>query len=56
MHDVFAHDHVIEAGHVTPSDAPGLGIRFNEEAARMHEFKRSYLGLNRLPDGTAWYY
>jgi len=41
---------------VTPSGAPGLGIRFNEDEARKHEFKRSYIGLNRLPDGTAWNY
>jgi len=56
MNDVFAHEHVIEGGHVTPSGAPGLGIRFNEDEARKHEFKRSYIGLNRLPDGTAWNY
>ncbi|MGI9488005.1 MAG: D-mannonate dehydratase ManD [Geminicoccaceae bacterium] len=56
MDDVFRHEHWIERGHVIPSEASGLGVTFNETNAKKHEFKRSYLGVNRLMDGTVWNY
>ena len=54
--EVFRHGHVIERGHVIPSDAPGLGVDFDEVAARKYPFDRSYMGVLRMPDGTAWNY
>ncbi|HAU25867.1 MAG TPA: mandelate racemase, partial [Alteromonas australica] len=39
-----------------PSDLPGLGISFNEDAAKKYPYKRSYLPVSRLEDGTMWHW
>ena len=36
------------------SEAPGLGVDFNEEEAAKYPYKRSYLPVCRLEDGTLW--
>jgi len=51
---LFTHDMRIEDGKVFVSDAPGLGIEFDEEAAARYTYKRSYLPVSRLEDGTLW--
>lgn len=51
---LFKHGTRIESGVATVSDAPGLGIEFDEEAARAFPYKRSYLPVSRLEDGTLW--
>lgn len=51
---LFKHSTHIENGVATVSDAPGLGIEFDEEAARAFPYKRSYLPVSRLEDGTLW--
>ena len=35
-------------------DAPGLGVDFDEDAAKRFPYKRSYLPVCRLEDGTLW--
>ena len=42
------------AGLAFVSDAPGLGVDFDELAAEPYPYKRSYLPVSRLEDGTVW--
>jgi mannonate dehydratase len=35
-----------------PGDAPGLGVDIDEELAARYEYKRAFLPVNRLEDGT----
>ena len=51
---LFRHDMTVEDGMLLVSDAPGLGIEFDEDAAREFPYKRSYLPVSRLEDGTLW--
>ncbi len=51
---VFSHDMSIENGMIHVSDRPGLGVDFNEEAAKDYPYNRSYLPVSRLEDGTLW--
>ena len=51
---IFPHDMRLEDGMVYVSDAPGLGVDFDENAAQEYPYKRSYLPVSRLEDGTMW--
>ncbi len=51
---IFKHDIQIRDGMAWINDAPGLGIEFDEEEAAKHPYKRSYLPVCRLEDGTMW--
>ena len=35
-----------------PGDKPGLGVEIDEELAAKYEYKRAFLPVNRLEDGT----
>lgn len=52
--EVFSHDLTLENGMIHVGDSPGLGIDFDEEAAAKYPYKRSYLPVSRLEDGTLW--
>lgn len=54
--EVFSYDHSIKDGMIQVGDAPGLGVDFNEEAAAEYPYKRSYLPVSRLEDGTLWHW
>lgn len=54
MQHVFKHDIRVENGMAYVAETPGLGISFNEEAAAAFPYKRSYLPISRLEDGTMW--
>lgn len=54
MQQVFIHKTEVNNGMAYVSDAPGLGIDFDEEAAAAYPYKRSYLPISRLEDGTLW--
>ena len=54
MQNVFRTTVSVDKGVAYVSDAPGLGIDFDEEAAKAHPYKRSYLPVSRLEDGTMW--
>lgn len=55
MNEVFKNfDTKFEDGLLYISDAPGLGIDFDEAAASKYPYKRSYLPVCRLEDGTMW--
>lgn len=49
---VFPHSYTIENGMMHPGDAPGLGVDIDEELAAKYEYKRAFLPVNRLEDGT----
>ncbi len=51
---VFPHAYRFEQGMMHPGDAPGLGVDIDEELAAGYEYKRAYLPVNRLEDGTLW--
>ncbi|MCY4427441.1 MAG: D-galactonate dehydratase family protein [Halieaceae bacterium] len=52
--EIFQHDIQVKDGIAHVSDAPGLGVEFDESAAREYPYKRSYLPVCRLEDGTLW--
>ena len=54
MGRVFTHDMRLEDGMVYVGEAPGLGVDFDENAANEYPYKRSYLPVSRLEDGTLW--
>ena len=51
---VFQQNIEIEKGSAYVSDAPGLGIDFDEQAAKTFPYRRSFLPVSRLEDGTLW--
>lgn len=53
---IFRHEFKVEKGMAYVSDAPGLGIEFDEQSARAYPYKRSYLPVSRLEDGTLWHW
>lgn len=56
MQRIFQHDIQVKDGAAYVSEKPGLGIDFNEEAALEFPYKRSYLPVSRLEDGTLWHW
>ena len=56
MQAVFKQGVEIKDGVAHVSDEPGLGIEFDEEAAARYPYKRSYLPVCRLEDGTLWHW
>lgn len=51
---VFVQDIRVENGLAFVSEKPGLGIEFNQQEAKKYPYKRSYLPVSRLEDGTVW--
>jgi mannonate dehydratase len=49
---VFLHDYGFEDGMLHPGEAPGLGVELDEDLAARHPYRRAYLPVNRLEDGT----
>jgi mannonate dehydratase len=49
---VFAHAYSFENGLMHPGDKPGLGVDLDEVLAAKYEYKRAFLPVNRLEDGT----
>lgn len=43
-------------GYLHPGEAPGLGVDLDETAAARFPYRRAYLPVNRLQDGTAWHW
>jgi mannonate dehydratase len=46
----------MEKGMFHISDAPGLGVDFDEAEAKKYKFDRRYHPIVRLEDGTMWNY
>jgi mannonate dehydratase len=49
---VFPHAYSYADGMLHPGDAPGLGVDIDEALAAKYPYKRAYLPVNRLEDGT----
>ncbi|MCX2802725.1 D-galactonate dehydratase family protein [Microbulbifer thermotolerans] len=49
---VFPHNYRFADGYLHPGDAPGLGVDIDESLAQKFPYKRAYLPVNRLEDGT----
>ena len=51
---VFPHSYSFQKGSMYPGEAVGHGVDINEKLAAKYPYKRSYLPVNRLEDGTMW--
>ena len=51
---VFPHDYYFENGYLYPGNTPGHGVDIDEKLAEKFPYKRAYLPVNRLEDGTMW--
>ena len=49
---VFPHAYRYADGMMHPGEAPGLGVEIDETLAARYEYKRAYLPVARLEDGT----
>jgi mannonate dehydratase len=49
---VFPHVYTFRSGMMHPGDQPGLGVDIDETLAARYEYKRAFLPVNRLEDGT----
>jgi mannonate dehydratase len=49
---VFPHAYSYRDGYMHPGDKPGLGVDIDEKAAATYPYKRAYLPVNRLEDGS----
>ena len=49
---VFPHSYRFSGGIMHPGDAPGLGVDLDESLASKYPYRRAYLPVNRLRDGT----
>ena len=53
---LFPSEHKVENGLFHVSDAPGLGVDFDENESKRYSYERSYHPIVRLEDGTMWDY
>ena len=51
---VFPHSYTFKNGYMYPGEAVGHGVDINEKLAAKYPYKRCYLPVNRLEDGTMW--
>ncbi len=51
-HEVFRTSYTFDGGMLNPSDAPGLGVDYDDEVAAAHPYAGAYLPVNRLLDGS----
>jgi mannonate dehydratase len=51
---VFPHGYSFADGMMHPGDAPGLGVELDEALAAKYPYRRAYLPVNRLEDGTMY--
>ena len=51
---VFPHGYSFANGSLHPGDAPGLGVEIDEELAARYPYRRAYLPVNRLEDGSMY--
>ena len=51
---VFPHAYTFRDGCLYPGETPGHGVDIDEELAAKFPYRRAYLPVNRLEDGTMW--
>lgn len=49
---VFPHAYTFNDGYLHPGNQPGLGVEIDEDLAAKYPYRRAYLPVNRLEDGT----
>ena len=49
---VFPHAYNFKDGYLHPGDQPGLGVDIDEDLAIKYPYRRAYLPVNRLEDGS----
>jgi mannonate dehydratase len=54
--EVFRAAYTLRDGAMHPGDAPGIGVEIDEVAAARFPYRRAYLPVNRLADGTLWHW
>lgn len=50
--EVFPHGYTFKDGYLNPGEAPGLGVDIDEKLAEKYPYKRAFLPVNRLEDGS----
>ena len=51
-YEVFPHTYSFADGSLDLEGQPGLGVEIDEDAAARYPYRRAYLPINRLEDGT----
>ena len=51
---VFPHSYSFKNGYMYPGETDGHGVDIDEKIAAKYPYKRCYLPVNRLEDGTMW--
>ena len=51
---VFPHSYSLQNGYMHPGETVGHGVDIDEKIAAKYPYKRCYLPVNRLEDGTMW--
>jgi mannonate dehydratase len=51
-HEVFRTSHTFADGMLNPSEQPGIGVDYDDDAAAAFPYEAAYLPVNRLLDGT----
>ena len=51
---VFPHSYSFKNGYLYPGETAGHGVDIDEKIATKYPYKRCYLPVNRLEDGTMW--
>jgi mannonate dehydratase len=49
---IFPHSYTFTDGYLHPGEEPGIGVDIDEAAAAKYPYRRAYLPVNRLEDGT----
>ena len=49
---VFPHSYTFKDGYMNPGEQPGLGVDIDEKLAAKYPYKRAFLPVNRLEDGS----
>jgi mannonate dehydratase len=52
--EVFPHGYKFNNGYLIPGEAPGLGVDIDEKLAAKYPYKRAFLPVNRLEDGSMY--
>jgi mannonate dehydratase len=50
--EVFPHAYHYQGGALHPGEVPGLGVEIDEKLAAQYPYKRAFLPVNRLEDGS----
>lgn len=53
---VFPHAYRFADGYLHPGETPGHGVDIDEKLAATFPYRRAYLPVNRLEDGTLWHW